>query len=43
MPKDLIRTGYEDNEDWTTTLDGVGYYTQDYKDSGPGFLRTLER
>ena len=42
MPKDLIRTGYEENEDWTTILDGVDTYTQDYKDAGPGFLRRLE-
>ncbi len=42
MPKDLIRIGYEENEDWTSTLNEVDYYTQDYKDAGPGFLRRVE-
>jgi hypothetical protein len=42
MSKDLIVAGYEDNEDWTKVLAGVGYYTQDYKDRGPGMFRRLE-
>lgn len=42
MPEDLILTGYEENDEWTRMLDGVGYYTQDYKDEGPGFFRRLE-
>jgi hypothetical protein len=42
MPKDLIRTGYEESEAWVDMLEGADYYTQDYKDSGPGFFRRLE-
>jgi hypothetical protein len=42
MPRDLIRTGYEEDEAWVRMLDGVDVYTQDYKDAGPGVLRSLE-
>lgn len=42
MPMDLILTGYEENDEWTKVLEGVGYYTQEYKDKGPGLSRRLE-
>ena len=42
MPADLVRAGYETGEKWTRILEGVGFYSQDYKDAGPGFFRRLE-
>jgi hypothetical protein len=42
MPNDLISTGYEVDNEWTRMLDGVDYYTQDYKDQRAGFFRRLE-
>jgi hypothetical protein len=42
MPNDLISTGYEADDGWTRMLEGVDYYTQDYKDQRAGFFRRLE-
>lgn len=42
MVQDLIDAGYETDDEWTKLLVDSDLYTQDYKDSGPSFLRRLE-
>ena len=42
MPNDLVSTGYEVDDAWTRMLEGVDYYTQDYKDQRAGLFRRLE-
>ncbi|MFP6817048.1 MAG: sulfotransferase [Pseudomonadales bacterium] len=42
MPLDLIASGYEENDEWIKVLEGVDYYSQKYKDKGPGLARRME-
>jgi hypothetical protein len=42
MPADLIDAGYEVDDSWIKQLDGVGYYTQEYKDLPPSLHRSWE-
>ena len=42
MAQDLIEAGYETDDRWTEQLEGVGYYTQEYKDEPPSRMRSWE-